>query len=256
MKKVIAIIQARLASARLPGKVLKTVEQKSMIEYMIEQLYVSKYIEKIVFAIPSNDGNLELKNHLIELGVEYFEGPEENVLERFYQTALKVKADKVMRLTADCPLIDSELCDDLIYFHHQNNYDYCYLSEKFAEGLDCEVMNTSCLKVAYENASSCSQKEHVTLFFHENPQLFSIGVLNNLRDDSEYRITLDEPEDFEVIKVIIENLKEKNRPIGFLEIKDFLDKNKNMKQFNSHIMRNEGLLNSLEQDKKKVLKQF
>ena len=183
-----------------------------------------------------------------------FRGSEDDVLERYYKAyrtldSQNVDIQGILRITGDCPLLEVELCDSLVENFLTKGLDYSYLSPRFAEGLDCEVFKPNLLKEAYERSTLNSEREHVTQYFHNNKDKFKIDFLDNSVDDSGYRITVDESEDFEVVKKIIEHFSDSNEQMNFNNIKQFLDSNPDVLELNSSIIRNEGLLKSLENDK-------
>jgi len=246
---ILAIVQARMSSSRLPGKVLKQVLGRPLISYLLERLSLSRHIDKIVIATTTDKDDDVICEYVNSQQFSFYRGSKEDVLSRYYFAAAKYKPDSIMRITADCPLIDPGICDRLIDFYKKEKVDYACLSPRFAEGLDCEVFTFKVLEDMHKNAKKKSQREHVSLFLHNNPGMFNKKILDNAVDDSKYRITVDEPEDFEVVKTIIENLYKANSDfLDFQTIKKFLDKNPGVSSKNSHIIRNEGLLKSLQND--------
>lgn len=247
---ILAIVQARMFSTRLPGKVMKEVLGKPLIGYLLERLACSIRIDRIIVATSAKKGNDEMCKYIKSKGLDVYRGSEDDVLGRFYHTAAKHNPKSIVRITGDCPLIDPEICDQVINIYLKEKADYVYLGPTFAEGLDCEIFSFPALKVAYKNAKMKSEREHVTLYFHNHPELFNIIAVKNETDDSKYRFTVDEPKDFEVIKAIIEALYKRNSvPFHFKEIKQFLDDHPDIFQKNAYIIRNEGLLKSLRADK-------
>lgn len=121
--KTLAIVQARLTSSRFPGKVLKKINNLTLIQILKKRLSLSKKIDQVVFAIPNNKLQKHLKNHLKNINAEIYEGNENNVLDRFYKTAIKYKPNIIVRITADCPIIDAKIIDKLISKAEKNNFD-------------------------------------------------------------------------------------------------------------------------------------
>ena len=243
------IIQARMSSTRLPGKIMLEVMGEPLIGHMVARLKHCKRIDDIIVATSDDESNDKMCEYLYRRNVKIFRGSEEDVLERFYKAAKKYAINNIVRLTADCPLIDPQIVDKYISKFFIEDLDYIYPKPTFAEGLDTEVFTFESLEKAYKNARMRSEREHVTLYFHNNPHLFNSLKLKNCTDDSKYRITIDEPEDFEVVKKIIEALyTNENNPFGIEEIKDFLDKNPEIYRINADVIRNEGLIKSLEKD--------
>ncbi len=169
----IIIIQARQTSKRLPNKVLKKIGKYSICEIILKRLKKCKSIEKIIFAIPDNNNNLQLKKHLDKINAETFLGSENNVLKRVFDAAKKYKARNVVRVTADCPLIDPILVDDLVIKFLKGKFDYVNnaKSPDYSDGFDTEVFSFRSLREAYKNANTQVEKEHVTPYLKNNPRL-------------------------------------------------------------------------------------
>ena len=247
--KVTAIIQARMTSTRLPGKVLMEVMGRPLLSYQIERLRFSKRIDVIIIATTTNKEDDPIVELTREEGLKVFRGSEDDVLDRYYQAAKKYNVKHIMRLTADCPLIQPGICDRIASMYFQMGCDYLRTGPTFAEGLDCEIFSFSALEKAWKNAQLQSEREHVTLYFSNHPELFEIKTVENETDDSRYRITVDEEEDYLVVKAIIENLYSGNEEyINIEEIKTFLESNPQIYAINKHVTRNEGLLKSLDED--------
>ena len=243
------IIQARLGSERLPNKIIKKILNKRIIEYLIERL--QKSFKDIPIIISTT--NLPEDKLIVDIAKNYnlnfFCGATDDVLNRFYETAKEFNINNIVRITSDCPLIESQVIKKIVNFYLKNSYTHVCSGQTFAEGLDCEIFSFEALKKANFNAKKKSEREHVTLYFkNQNFKRFS---LENDKDESKYRIVLDYPEDFEVIKSIIEELYPTHGPnITFSLIKKFLDSNSQISKINSKITRNDGLLRSIENEKK------
>ena len=247
--KVTAIIQARMTSTRLPGKVLMEVMGRPLLSYQIERLRFSKMIDKIIIATTVNEEDAPIVKLYQKEGLNFYRGSEDDVLDRYYQTAKKYNTAHIMRLTADCPLIEPNICDSIAEVYFENAIDYIRTGETFAEGLDCEIIGFEALTKSWLEAESKSEREHVTLYTRNHPELFKTMVKENETDDSRYRITVDEEEDFLVVKTILENLyKGSDSYFTVREIKSYLDSHLEVYKLNSDIIRNEGLLKSLQDD--------
>jgi spore coat polysaccharide biosynthesis protein SpsF (cytidylyltransferase family) len=246
---IAAIVQARMTSSRLPGKVLKEVMGTPLLAYLIERLSFSKLIDKTILATTTNKEDDDIVDLAIKEKIPFYRGSENDVIDRYYKGAVEFKIRHIVRITSDCPLIDPYLCDKMISKYLNTKVDYIYMGPTFAEGLDCEVISFKALEKAWKDSVSKSEREHVTLYIYNHPELFKCLVLNNETDDSKYRFTVDEPEDLAVVKKIIEKLYHKGlNPFPTSEIKDFLDKNPDIFGLNAHVVRNEGLLKSISED--------
>ena len=239
-KKVLTIIQARYDSIRFPGKVLEKINNKTCLEILIKRLSKSKYISKIIVACSKNQKDIAIINICKKLGINYFTGSEDDVLDRFYKAAKKYKGQNIVRITGDCPLIDYKIVDDVISNFFLKSMDYVSNTNPptFPDGLDVEVFKFSALKEAYIKANQPTEREHVTPFIINNKKFKKFNLKNSL-DYSFLRLTLDEKEDFFLIEKIIKNFKG-NLNFDLNNILDFYKKNKKIFSINSHIKRNEG----------------
>jgi len=206
-KKIVCIVQARLNSLRLKNKVIKKFLGKTLIEILLERLSYSKYIDETVVAIPRNDENL-LK--ILDKKYNVFKGSENDVLSRYYLAAKKYKADIIVRITGDCPLIDAKLIDEGLKKFLISNYDYISNIDPptYPEGLDFEIFSFKTLKKTYEDSKLIIDREHVTKYILKNNNFKKFNIQNH-RDLSHLRIALDYGEDNYVIKKILSSFKSK-----------------------------------------------
>jgi spore coat polysaccharide biosynthesis protein SpsF (cytidylyltransferase family) len=244
--KVVGIIQARMTSSRLPGKVLMEVAGKPLLQWQVERLGQSEMIDTLCIATTTNEDDRPVQTLAGAMGVPCYRGSEADVLDRMYQAAREAGAEHVVRLTGDCPLVDVAVCDSLIRFYLAAECDYAHTASTFAEGLDCEIMSFAALESAWRNAKMTSEREHVTLYIR-NSGKFSCRCLENVEDEGMYRITVDEKADFEVVRYLFERLK---NPVtdGFGEVRKLLDEAPEIFALNSEIIRNEGVQISLKND--------
>ncbi|MDC3188717.1 NTP transferase domain-containing protein [Pseudoalteromonas elyakovii] len=248
MAKVIAFIQARMGSSRLPNKVLKNINGRPVIVQVVERLKKAACIDDTVLLTSTNQENDELCLVAKEHGIKYFRGPEENVLQRFQLATELYPCEFVIRITGDTPFVDADICERLCTKVIDENAQYGFLSEMFAEGVDCEVVETKALKGLVLEALRPSELEHVTLHLYENKeQQYRVIELNNDTDDSHYRFTLDTPEDWQVINAIAD-ANDDTLNVTYQQIKAFLDSHPEVKAINAQIVRNEGLLISLKNE--------
>ncbi len=247
---ILAILQARVSSTRLPGKVLMPILGVPMILLEIERIRRSKFIDKLIVATSICGTDDPLENLCKEHSINCFRGELEDVLDRFYHTALQYHPEHIVRLTGDCPLIDPSIIDQVISFYMKNNYDYAgkAIEQTFPDGLDVEVLRFSCLKQAWEEAVMPSEREHVTPYIHKNPELFSIGHYKNSIDLSNLRWTVDEPLDFELITKIYESIYPDNPKFSTQDILCFLEKRPEFKYYNTKYQRNNGYQKSIIND--------
>ena len=251
---VLAITQARYGSTRLPAKILKEVNGITLLEIHLRRILHSKMITKLKVATTNEEGSKYIIDICNKVGINYHQGSVDDVLDRFYQTALPEKPDYVVRVTSDCPLIDPDIIDLIIKTCIDGGYDYASntLIPTYPDGMDVEVFKFSALETAWKDAKLLSEHEHVTPYIKNNSTVMggsifnSFNVVNNV-DLSAMRITVDEQRDFEVIKNLIENVGINKHCADYVA---YLNNHKEIKDINSSIMRNEGYAKSLANDKK------
>lgn len=246
---ILAILQARFSSSRLPGKVLKPILGKTMLLHQIERIQYSKMIDKLVVATSIDASDDEIEKMCLSNNVCVFRGDLNDVLDRFYQCAKDYNPTHIVRLTGDCPVADWQVIDDVINYCLAGKYDYIATSSNYAEGLDCEVMTTKALTTAWENATLPSEKEHVTHYINQRKGEFKTALFDSNEDLSGHRWTVDEPEDFVLIEKIYQNLYPTDPQFLTQDILNLLKKNPKLIKINTGIIRNEGLLKSLGSDK-------
>ena len=209
-KKIIAIIQARFNSSRFPGKVLKKIGNKTILEILLNRIKKSKKIDQIIVATTNNKNDDKISNLSKKLKFECYRGSEKNVLDRFYKCSKKYNATDIIRITADCPLLEYKFIDEMVDFYLTHNVDYACNNNPptYPDGLDLEIISFQTLKKAHLNARSLYDQEHVTTYIKNDNNLKKINMKNRL-DYSNIRITIDEFEDFELIKKIFSKFGKK-----------------------------------------------
>lgn len=227
------IVQARMGSSRLPGKVLMKVDEETVLEYVVNQLKSCNLIQKIVVAtteLPEDDKVVECTK---KMNIDFFRGSEKNVLDRYYQCAKKFSLDKIVRITADNPLIDPELVDQVIQKFLSNSYDYVanFIERTFPYGTEAEIFTFNALEKAWKLAQKPSEKEHVTPFMRNNSE-FSIFNLNCKKNLSEYRWTVDKKNDLELIRILTSKIS--IRPIKMNDILKLLSNEKDLVNINKN----------------------
>lgn len=237
--KIMIIVQARMTSTRLPGKILKQVLSKPLLEYQIERLRRIKPADGIMIATTTNAADDEVIKLCDRLGIEYYRGPEEDVLARYYGAAIQSGADAIVRVTSDCPVIDPEVSGRVIeqFLINHPSYDYVSntLKRTYPRGLDTEVFSFAGLKDAHENAKLAAEREHVTPYFYTRPDMFNIMCVENDADNSFHRWTVDTKEDFMLIENIISALYPAKPEFTTDDIISLLKKHPNWIEINKHI---------------------
>ncbi len=248
-KKTSIIIQARTGSHRLPKKVLASIEKKPMIWYVINRLKKVNEIDQIILATTKKKEDEKLIQIANNCDIEIFQGKANDVLDRYYNCSLKFNADPIIRITADCPLIDYVIINKMLKIFKLNKFDYICnnLPPTFPDGLDVEIFSFKSLKKSFEKAELKSEREHVTPFIRKNKNNFKIYNYENRKDLSKYRFTVDEKEDLKFIRKIFAKFPPQTN-IVLKDILKVLDKNPELLKINNRIIRNEGYLKSLKKD--------
>ena len=247
---ILAIVQARMLSTRLPGKVLKPLLGEPMLLRQMERIKRSREIQKILVATTldaSDDPIVELcKEHKIE----YFRGHATDCLNRFFEASRRWVPRDIVRLTGDCPLTCPDVIDDVVRFYCDGGYDYASntLDCTFPDGLDVEVFSAPAMQKAHEKALLSSEREHVTSYFYKNPELFKLGNFRGSQDLSKLRLTVDMPEDFVLVEEIFKALYPENPAFGLKDIVMFLSRNQGLVEINRKNTRNEGYQKSIAED--------
>jgi len=213
----IAIIQARMGSSRLPGKVLMPLDGKPILKYQIERVVKAQTIDKVVVATSNLEQDDVIFNFCISENIECYRGSEDDVLSRYYDAAIKFQAKNIIRLTADCPFTDPMIIDEVVNKFLNEKLDYAANTvppetSTFPDGSDVEVFTLSALTTAYEEAVLPADREHVTFYFWkgEEAQKFKTGQYGQAVNDSRYRVTVDYPEDYELAKKLAQLIKQAN----------------------------------------------
>ena len=237
--KTVIIVQARMTSTRLPGKVMKRVLGKPLLEYQLERLQRVKLADEIVIATTTNQTDEPIVELCNSLSVACFRGSEDDVLSRYYGAATAHKADLVVRVTSDCPLIDPQVIDTVIdyYLQNQSHYDYVSnsLERTYPRGMDTEVFAFSTLQQAFWEATAQPDREHVTPFIHRQPARYRLGHVIYSEDCSHHRWTVDTPEDFELIQKIIEAIYPRKPNFTLEDCLSLLKKHPEWYIINSHV---------------------
>lgn len=249
--KNLAIIQARIGSTRLPGKVMLKIYKKTILEHVINRVKKSRLIDLIVVATTLSVKDMKIVKLCSSKNILVYCGESDDVLDRFYQVAKIIKPKNIIRITSDCPLIDSKIIDNVISAHLKSKADYTANTflERFPDGEDVEVFKYSALQKAWEKAKLESEREHVTPFLRKHPEIFKHKSVVSKDDYHNKRWTLDEKKDFVFIKNIYKFLYLKNNFFGMKEILNLLKLHPELENINSKIIRNEGYGKSFRKDK-------
>jgi spore coat polysaccharide biosynthesis protein SpsF (cytidylyltransferase family) len=249
MLKNLAIIQARMSSTRLPGKVLLPLSDKPVLEHVIQRVRNCKLVDKVVVATTIHDSDDIIEDWCKKNNFEYYRGSLEDVLDRFYKVASQFKAENILRITADCPVIDSGIIDEVIEKYHEGNFDFYGLSGEFPDGLDCTMFSFKALETAWKNSKLQSEREHVGPYMVNHPELFAIGGYEKFKNLGHLRLTLDDPRDYQLLSTIFNKLHDIDNFFNHEMIINLLNESPELLKINSEIIRNEGYAKSILNDK-------
>ena len=239
MSGTVAILQARMSSSRLPGKVLAEVRGRPMIAQQIDRLRRAETLDRLVVATSTDASDDPLAALCEDMGIDVHRGSLTDVLDRYYQAAKRWRADTVVRLTGDCPLVDPAVIDALVTFYHDGGYDYASnaVTRTFPKGLDAEVFSFAALEAAWTEAVLPSHREHVTRFFYlnEDKSRFRMGFMTQECDLSALRWTVDYPEDLEFVRRVYDALYPVDPAFAMDAILDLMARQPELARLNAHI---------------------
>ena len=238
-----------MGASRLPNKVLMKVNgEQTVLEHVIKQLSFCKSISKIIVATTNLKQDDVIEELVKKLEIDVFRGDSSDVLDRYYQCAKKFNLDNIVRITSDCPLIDPEIVDKVIRKYEIEKFDYVTntLIRTFPIGLDAEIFSFDVLEKTWKNAILPSEREHVTPFIRNKKMDFSVGNIEHEEDLSKIRVGLDRKEDYELIKIIVNEFEK--RPILLQDIIKLFENKPELMRINEDIQHDEGMKKSLELD--------
>lgn len=244
---ILGILQARVSSSRLPGKVLKPLLGVPMLARQIERLQRSSRLDQLVVATSDQHEDDAIATLCAELDVPCFRGPLDDVLLRFHLAAQPFSPSQIVRLTGDCPLADPALIDELVALHLSGGYDYssnCW-DPSYPDGLDAEIFSAATLDLLVERAHTPAQREHVTYYIRQHEAQFKIGKLARQPSLAHLRWTVDEPADFALVEQIYQRLYPSNPAFATDDILALLAREPQLATLNTQHQRNEGLASSL-----------
>ncbi|NLT23674.1 MAG: NTP transferase domain-containing protein [Syntrophorhabdus sp.] len=246
--KIVAIIQARMGSSRLPGKVMADIAGKPMIHHVVSRIRRAKTVDLVAVATSTHESDDILASYCTDAGIPCFRGSENDVLDRYYRAAEHFGADIIVRLSSDCPLHDPDVVDMTVRTLLEGEADFVSggLETTFPDGLDAAAFPMTTLEKTWREATLRSDREHVTTYIHKNPSLFRKKSIRNTEDLSNHRWTVDEPRDLEFVRRVYALLGEK--PFGMRDVLELLDRHPEITTINAGISRNEGYAKSLEEE--------
>ena len=240
-----AIIQARMGSTRLPGKVMLNILGKPVLWHVVNRVSKARLIDRLFVATTVNPEDDIITEFCKSNNILVFRGSENDVLDRYYQCAKEYNIKDIARITSDCPLHDPDVIDLVVNEYLKGNYDYVSSAYAFPDGFDVEVFSFNALENAWENAKLPSEREHVTPYIKKNEKIKKKNIHSNKKYPI-YRCSLDQPEDYEFIKNIFGGIRRKMFYID--DVVNYIKKHSELLKINQHIKVNEGYLKSLKED--------
>ncbi len=248
------IIQARMGSSRLPGKVLLPLNGRPVLEYVVRRSAAAARVENVVVATSDHSEDDAIEEWCGKNSVDCVRGSSDDVLDRYILTEKLFPCENIVRITADCPLVDPGIIDAILALHEYAGTDYTSneVPPTFPIGFDVEVVKTSILKRVDESASLKSHREHVTLYIREHVSDFSIANLESGLTEIGVRLTLDRSEDYRALKALFEHFSSDEMLFSFYKIMDVIARHPEIIRINSNIDRFEGLKKSVAQEHRKL----
>ena len=237
--RVTAIIQARMGSTRLPGKVLKNIKGKTVLSHVIERVKQAESVDEIIIATSDKQQDEPIMEEALSNDVKIFRGSEKDVLSRYYLAAKENRAETIIRITSDCPVIDPKVIDEIVNFYEESEHDIVTNAgsepdtRTYPRGLDTEVFSFRALENSYMNAKEHYQREHVTPYIYENAN--SVYYYKGKKDLSHFRWTLDTIEDFRLINEIYNYLYQGKHNFYLNEIINLFKEHPELYEINQHI---------------------
>jgi len=248
----LVIIQARMGSTRLPGKVLKPILGRPMLWHIVRRMRYVPGVADVVVATSDKPGDKLIHRFCRENGIAFFAGSETDVLDRFYRTAAKYNGDPLIRITGDCPFADPEIVAKLLRFYESGCYDFVGVATgagaifldngRFPDGLDAECFSFAALELAWREATDLLDREHVTPYIWRNKQLFRCGTLDSEHDYSNLRWTVDHEADFQLVSRVYEELYREDKPFLMNDILCYMARHPELAKSNQAFIGKEGYL--------------
>lgn len=260
MKKITAIIQARMSSTRLPGKVLLEIENEPMLYHVIKQVRASKIIKGVIIATTTEREDDVIAEYCKKNGIKCFRGSKKDLLDRYYRCAKKFNCNPIVRITSDCPLIDPTIIDKVIRKFLKGSYDYVANNlEKvdnkwqnatcnFPQGMTVEVSRYKALEKAWNEAKKPSEREHVFPYVQFNPKLFKVSNLKNKVDLAFIRCAVDRKNDLSFVREIFKRIPKRKKFVSIKDIMKIVTKEPDLVKINNKTPFDEGYRKSIEED--------
>jgi len=250
VSRALVVVQARFGSSRLPGKVLADLAGKPLLARVLERAQRIAGIAGVVLATTDVEADAAVAALGRACGVEVFRGNENDVLDRYYQAARATGADPIVRVTADCPLLDPAVSAEVVGAYRTGAWDYVsnFADRRYPDGLDTEVFSFAALERAWREAALASEREHVTPYIWKHPERFRLGGVAGAQDLSSLRWTVDQPADLDFVRAVFVALYREGEPFGMANVLDLLRRRPELRTINAGFITNEGYTRSLAKD--------
>lgn len=239
--KTVAVIQARMGSTRLPGKALRLIAGETMLARVVRRVCQASLLDEVVVATSVEPADMAIVAECERLGIPFFRGSEDDVLDRYYQAAQAFQAEAVVRITADCPLIDAEVIDQVVQTWQQTGADYVsnvLTARTYPRGLDTEVFSLATLSRAWQEAADPFQRVHVTPYIYQNPHLFFLKGITVEGNYGRYRWTVDTLEDWQFVQAVYAHFAPRS-DFGWRDVLQLLANEPDLQMINAHIEQKE-----------------
>jgi spore coat polysaccharide biosynthesis protein SpsF len=236
-KKVTAILQGRLGSTRLPGKVLLPLLGKPVMQHVYERILHCNNIDRVIVATSTESKDDPIVSLFEEMDVPVFRGSETDPLDRYYHAATHYGLSHVVRVMADCPLVDPQVVDEIIKMYFDGGYDFCYLGGEYPTGLDTTVFSYGALEKCFKEARKISEREHITFYMTNNPDLFNIGVYKKFKGLLHHRWVMDHEADYNLVVEIYKALYKPGRVFGAEDVLKLMRDQPHLFEINAQIPR-------------------
>lgn len=249
--RVVAIVQARMGSTRFPGKVLAEIEEHPMLWQVVNRVRMARTVDDVAVATSTESSDQAVADFCAKEGIPCFLGSENDVLDRFYQAAKSYEANAIVRITADCPLIDPQIIDRVVAVYLQGKYDYVTntLRYTYPDGMDVEAFSFAAIEKAWREARMPAEREHVTPYIRTSSRFLIFNVENEVDLSSQnLRWTVDEPSDLEFVRAIYSHFGNNQNPFGLAHILLLLEEEPHLIEINAGKIRNEGYYKSLAEE--------
>lgn len=251
MTRAVVVVQARFGSTRLPGKVLADLAGQPLLARVLGRAQAIPGVDAVVLATTAGPGDDAVAEVGVSLGVEVFRGSEDDVLDRYYQAARRATGDPVVRVTADCPLLDPAVAGLVVAEYQRGGADYVsnFHPRRYPDGLDTEVFSFAALERAWRDAQLPSEREHVTPYIWKHPERFRLRAVVDAEDRSDLRWTVDEPRDLDFARAVYARLHRGDRHFSTADVLALLAREPALRDINAGFVTNEGYARSLARDR-------